>query len=356
MLKREDEHLMFDDRLLMLFGVPVVGVVVHLLFFSASWKEYWASCPEEFIEGIAYTLPFWMVFRALIIRIRKRYSEHYSSKRICLTVAGVVVLTPIVQMVVTLIVMSIRNVLGLEDSLVPTFARALFATYFVVITILLFYESVYFFQKYKIALVEKEQLKQMHVQSQLDNLRNQINPHFLFNSLNTLMNLIADDGDRAMQYLSKLSKFYRYTVSRKDDQLVPLATELDNLQIYTDLLRERFQEGIQVHLPQSIPQTALVLPLCLQLLVENAVKHNVVAPDRPLLVEVMIKEKGSKIVVRNNIQEKIEEVRSTGMGLGNIRERVALVTQQQIEVSSLDGVFQVSLPLVYASKNDPFTS
>ena len=97
-----------------------------------------------------------------------------------------------------------------------------------------------FFQKYKTAIVEKEQLRQAHIQSQLDNLRNQVNPHFLFNSLNTLMNLIPVDSKRAMNYLSKISKFYRYAVSNQEQSLVLLQTELKKCSIICRFIKGAF--------------------------------------------------------------------------------------------------------------------
>ena len=99
--------------------------------------------------------------------------------------------------------------------------------------------------------------------------------------MNTLMNLIPVDADRAMNYLSKLSKFYRYTVSNQEQSLVPLPKELENVNIYADLLKERFHRGINIQLPQNSTAKSQIIPLCLQLLIENAVKHNIVATKTP---------------------------------------------------------------------------
>ncbi len=204
----------------------------------------------------------------------------------------------------------------------------------------------YFLYKYKEAIVEKEQLKQAHTQSQLDNLRNQINPHFLFNSLNTLMNLIPMDSDRAMNYLSKLSKFYRYTVSNQEQTLVPLYTELENTKIYADLLHERFHNGIQIQFPDLKNTKVQILPLCLQLLIENAVKHNIVANKKPLTIQLELIENQTYIQVKNNIQKKIQPVSSTGMGLKNIKNRVAFFTDLPVIIEETETEFKVAIPLL----------
>jgi LytS/YehU family sensor histidine kinase len=195
--------------------------------------------------------------------------------------------------------------------------------------------------------LEKEQIQRAHIQGQLDNLRNQINPHFLFNSMNTLMNLIPADPERAMNYLSKLSKFYRYTVSNQEQSLVPLQTELDNVRIYSELLRERFHQGIQVRMPVQVEGNPTILPLCLQLLIENAVKHNIVASKKPLTIDIQIIQNGKYIKVKNNIQRKIQEVSSTGMGIKNIKNRVSFFTEDPLIITEDDEFFAVSVPLIY---------
>jgi len=116
--------------------------------------------------------------------------------------------------------------------------------------------------------------------------------------MNTLMNLIPLDANRAMNYLDKLSKFYRYTVSNQEQPLVPLNKELANVELYTDLLKERFRKGVDIILPPKTPEEAQILPLCLQLLIENAIKHNIVATKQPLKIVLELIENNQYIQVR----------------------------------------------------------
>lgn len=147
-----------------------------------------------------------------------------------------------------------------------------------------------------------------------------------------------------MNYLDKLSRFYRYTVSNQEQQLVPLETELENVTIYTDLLKERFHDGIQISLPEKSECEGQVLPLCLQLLIENAVKHNIVSKKKPL--QIIVNSEEDYIWVENNIQKRIHQVKSTGMGLKNIRERIAFFSDQPLLVEENADAFKVGVPLI----------
>jgi len=217
--------------------------------------------------------------------------------------------------------------------------------YILAFGIMAFYEATFFFHQYKIAIKETENLKTAQVQSQLENLRNQVSPHFLFNSLNTLMNLIPKDQDRAMSYLTKLSKFYRYTVSNQDESLVPITTEVENAITFADLLHERFGENITIDIECSAAIGKMTLPLSLQLLIENAVKHNIVSKSKPLHINIYCGTDGY-IHVENNLQPKIQAVSSTGSGLSNIKKRFAYFTDKAVLIKATNDKYLISLPLI----------
>ncbi len=341
------QYLAFDDRKMILYGIPLVALASPLIFFGLSFEEYIEAAHLEVPEGIVYTSIFWFYNRWLLITLRKQYDSLTNLvKRFTLQAVIILVSAPIISAIVTFLLGLLYDVTPLEDFCDPTLSQGLAATYFLTFSCLLLYDTIYFFHKYKEAIMEKEWIKKAHVQSQLDNLRNQINPHFLFNSMNTLMNLIPEEGDRARSYLGKLSTFYRYAVSKQEEATVPLSMEFENAKIYIDLLKERFADSLDISLPEHVPGNCHVLPLALQLLVENAIKHNIVSKNKPLKIDISLSSEGKHLVVRNNLQRKIQPVESTGMGLENIKKRISFFTDELLIVSNNQDTFEVRLPLI----------
>lgn len=352
MFKPNIQHLAFDDRLLTLLGIPLMALIIPFVFFGVDWQIYRQVWYQEYPESLIYTSVFWFSNRYLMIVLRKRFNAFSDTlRRFALQLAIITVMVPVFSIGIAVFLrIFVYDFFGLQDLMEPTFIQGLSSTYVLTFTVIMFYDAIYFFHKYKEAIVEKDRIQMAHVQGQLDNLRNQINPHFLFNSLNTLMNLIPTDPNRAMSYLDKLSRFYRYAVSNHVQHLAPLRTELESVQLFADLLKERFHEGIRFSLPEETTVNAQILPLALQLLIENAVKHNIVSRKKPLHIEVAIAEDGRAVLVRNNIQKRIRAVSSTGMGLKNIRTRLAFFTQEPLVVTEDDHYFCVVVPLIFSSQ------
>ena len=348
MLKAYLPELAFDDRKLMLISIPIVSFLSQFVFFGMELTQFLENFIVEYADSLAYVSVYWFVNRLLLIRLRRRFPAiSHVRKRVIIHLLIFTLLYPLVGTATHFFMKLVFSVFQVEEALQPTPFQAISATYFNTFAIILVYECIYLIKKYTEAVMETEQIKRAHLQGQLDNLRNQINPHFLFNSLNTLMNLIPLDSERAMSYLSKLSKFYRYTVSQQEESLVFLTKELENVQIFVSLLKERFRDAIHIELPQTVPTDARILPLCLQLLIENAVKHNIVSNKKPLHVWVSLEEESGYIVVKNNIQKKIQEVSSTGIGLNNIRTRIAFFSEEPLIVTEDPDHFTVSVPLIY---------
>ena len=179
----------------------------------------------------------------------------------------------------------------------------------------------------------------------MEGLKSQVNPHFLFNSLNTLIYIIPENTDRAIQFVQKLSKVYRYILEIRDKKLIPLEEELDFLHSYIFLLKERFGDNLEVNL--SIPSDILVqqvVPLSLQILFENAIKHNIISDKHPLKIEVFFKDE--KLVVQNNLQLKKQAMPSTKVGLQNIKNRYAFFTDEKVDINDDGPYFKVTLPLI----------
>lgn len=160
------------------------------------------------------------------------------------------------------------------------------------------------------------------------------------------MNLIPKDEHKAMNYLDKLSKFYRYSVGKNDNMTVPLQKELLNVNIYSELLKERFGDNISIDIRNGATHELHIPPMTLQLLIENAVKHNIVSKNKPLEIEVFINEDQDYVHVKNNLQKKIQAVQSTGMGLTNIKERIKYFTDKEMECIESKESFEVKIPLI----------
>jgi len=208
------------------------------------------------------------------------------------------------------------------------------------------------FQSYLTQLisVELERVQADHLGAQYELLKQQINPHFLFNSLSTLKAMIEIDDEHAVEFILKLSDFYRFTLENRKRDIIPLMEELSILNAYIFLLQARFEEGIS--LVNTIgPDHSLtyIPPFTLQLLVENCIKHNVVSVERPLRIKLYIQD--NHLIVENSVQLKKIPGASTAMGLENINQRYQHLIQQQIEIEKGAEKFKVILPLIYENSH-----
>ncbi|GAB3903502.1 hypothetical protein GCM10028803_32080 [Larkinella knui] len=207
-------------------------------------------------------------------------------------------------------------------------------------------ESVYSLNRWRENTLEKEQLKKINLQSQYESLKSQVNPHFLFNSLNSLSSLIADEPHRAEEFVDEMSKVYRYLLQTNEGELTTLEAELRFIQSYFHLLKTRYGAGIQLEVVIAEPfRTYQLPPLTLQMLVENAVKHNVIHANKPLLIEIKTSQVG-RLIVRNNLQRKTGKVISNQVGLSNIMAKYRLLAQNDPIVTADNSFFTVALPLM----------
>ncbi len=187
--------------------------------------------------------------------------------------------------------------------------------------------------------------EKQHILSRYEALRNQVNPHFLFNSLNTLSSLIQEDPLMAEAFVSRLTRVYRYVLEMKEGMTVPLEEEVQVVKHYLFLQQVRFDNALQVYWQFSEEVMELHLPpMTLQLLVENAVKHNVVSKTQPLVVELFVE--GTELIVKNNFQPRNEAVPSTGVGLQNLMARYALLGERVPAFGQKDDYFIARVPLL----------
>lgn len=193
--------------------------------------------------------------------------------------------------------------------------------------------------------IEAEQLRTEKLASQYQSLKDQLNPHFLFNALNALSNLVYEDADRSAAFIQKLSKIYRYVLDVQQEELVELKRELDFAQNFLELQKIRFDENLNFKVDVPHGKDWFLPPLSLQLLLENAIKHNIASQENPLYISII--QKGDELWVSNTFQPKTSQNEpSTGVGLENIRSRYRILSDQKPEIFQTAGEFLVKLPLL----------
>lgn len=262
----------------------------------------------------------------------------YPSKRFVVGLVATVVYTFLVMYVIGAIYTLSFNV-NLTSGVI----------YSVIITIVisLFMHSRAFLLDWKQSVVTAEQLKRESIAAKYESLKNQVNPHFLFNSFNALSNLVYEDQDKAVKFIKQLSEVYRYVLDTRDKEVVPLAEELKFLNAYGYLQQIRFGNKLCIEISVN-NTTAGVAPLALQMLIENAIKHNVVSEDDPLTVKVY--EADNFLVVENNLQKKTSLGEpSAGVGLENICKRYEFLSNDNVVILNNSKTFVVKLPLLTLS-------
>lgn len=220
-----------------------------------------------------------------------------------------------------------------------------------------FFHARSFMMNWKNAMTKETTQQQIVAKTEtakFESLKNQLDPHFLFNSLNVLTSLIGENPAQAEKFTTKLSKVYRYVLEQRNKDLVPIIEELNFAKTYMQLLGMRFEDAVKFNIPDIVSNNELkIVPLSLQLLLENAVKHNVVSSSKPL--EISIYEEDNYLIIENNINPKEAIGKSTKVGLQNIADRYGLITQRGVKIENNNKTFKVSLPLLYKMNDIMYT-
>jgi ligand-binding sensor domain-containing protein len=217
--------------------------------------------------------------------------------------------------------------------------------FYAVATISVFAFAFWFIRNREKRVKARERTEKEKIEFQFETLKNQVNPHFLFNSFNTLAGVIEEDKDTAVEYVIKLSDFYRDILVNREKETIPLATELEMIGNYYFLQTKRYKDNFRLSIDVPADKLGLgIPPLTLQLLVENAIKHNIISRDKPLEVKIFIED--DYLVVKNNLQRKLIHEPSTGLGLSNIMNRFRLLTRKPVKVEETPAGFCVSIPLL----------
>jgi LytS/YehU family sensor histidine kinase len=201
-----------------------------------------------------------------------------------------------------------------------------------------------FFQSWKNSLLETERVKAEMLSYKYEALQNQINPHFLFNSFNVLSDLVYEDQKKAVTFIKQMSQLFRYVLDSREKELVPIKEELDFIASYAYLLQTRFEDKLVFDIQVAAEANEMMVPMTLQFLIENCVKHNEISASKPLQINIFRDD--SLIFVKNNLQLKKAEDSSTGTGLSNMVQQYSYFTDRQIIIRETDKEFSVEVPII----------
>jgi sensor histidine kinase YesM len=337
-----------QERMIAAIIVPPIAVLLNYFVFGGAYFESWKGfLLATFITMLVVLIVYMLCSMVATILLNRFPNYSQTFKRIGL---GLFCYVTITAAAITIMFFG-YDYINLGGMLVKMDNYAWVLSVGIICNLLAtsFNEGAAFFEKWRKVVDEAEQLKKENLQSQLEGLKGQVNPHFLFNSLNSLSSLISEDPDKAEKFLDEMSKVYRYLLRTNEDGLTTLEAEMQFIQSYFHLLKTRYGDGLDMetiidnrYLEYQLP------PLTLQMLVENAVKHNMILKDRPLRILIMTTNSG-RLVVSNNLQRKDRMVSSNKVGLTNIVNKYRLMKQEEISVRDDGKEFAVVVPLIQQS-------
>lgn len=340
----------FRNHLLsaILVGTLIFFVFLTIYYFNGrfdanfDYNQLWQEYYENMIFAVILYLvnAYWLQY--LLIKYQQRI---FSAKIFALGMAGNVVLSLIGVFIARLILFIAIRKMGLIQFLANETPKDYSESMLISVFVALLFYSIWYYKHRQENKVKEQKIIAGTASAKFDALKNQLDPHFLFNSLNVLTSLIEEDPIQAQKFTTSLSKVYRYVLEQKDKDLVSVDEELEFARTYVRLLKMRFEDSIIFDLPDKAKDPeAKIVPLSLQLLLENAVKHNVVTNARPL--HISVEEKDGLLYVTNNLQEKQVVKKSSGVGLQNIRQRYGILTDKKVQINKTASTFSVQLPML----------
>lgn len=331
----------------------VIGTVIYFIFLAIYF--FTGRFDEGFDYQIAWTEYYKnMIFALILYMVNAYWIEHlvtvykhdlFTLKRFAIGITGNILISILGIFLSRIVLVVVLEKKPLMEFLANENLGYYQLSLIIAICISLMFYAVWYYKYRQENKVKEQKIIAGTASAKFDALKNQLDPHFLFNSLNVLTSLIEEDPDQAQKFTTSLSKVYRYVLEQKNKDLVSVDEEFQFAKTYVKLLKMRFEDSIHFDIPDnSSNPEAKIVPLSLQLLLENAVKHNVVTSARPLHIKVY--EEGDMLVVDNNIQEKQVVKKSSGVGLRNIQQRYDILTNRQVEITKSPNEFRVKLPML----------
>ncbi|WP_303311807.1 sensor histidine kinase [Hymenobacter sp. BT730] len=334
-------------RLLVL--LVLLSVVITAFTCNHCWGD-WKRQLITFCITFAYSAGLWLT-NGFAVNWLNRYASWKENliKRLLLTL----LVSLFGSLLVIVAINAVYRMILLDATLAslvaaPAWERYAFPLLITVICSLVMH-SRSFLLSWREALLRNERLQKEMAQAEAETLRQQLDPHFLFNSLNALTSLVEEEPQLAVRFIRQLSQVYRYVLDARGREVVSLRDELEFAESFLFLQRIRYGEALQVTLPtpDSVPPQAVVPPLSLQLLIENALKHNVATASQPLQLRIELDESGRQLRVQNTLRpRRVAPGESMGIGLPNLTARYRHLTQQPVQVVRSDAEFVVTLPVL----------
>ncbi len=341
-----------------IFQTIIKGIVVALvLFFVIIGIQYFLGRIIKLDSSLLNELLYYIIYGIVLSTINSVYFDFINQKfnwdsfstlkkyRIILGFVGSVFVTLFGIFFIRFTIKVVIEGLSFDYFIKNENKTHYLISLIITIIVSLIFHLIYFYKAYQENKVKEQKIIAGTASAQFESLKNQIDPHFLFNSLNVLSSLIEENPESAQKFTTSLSKVYRYVLEQKDKELVSVAEELKFAKTYMNLLKMRFENSITFEIPEGFDnEEAKVVPLSLQLLLENCIKHNVVSEAKPLHVKISIE--NNQLVVTNNLQKKEVLSDRKGVGLQNIVNRYAILTKRTVLVEENEQEFKIFLPIL----------
>ncbi len=321
--------------------IPFVGIFLAALFqldvnnrsLTTSWKYI--------IHAISITAGLWLGCMFIVTKLWDKFPwEKYPVKHLLLEISFILVYTNLFSFILYWAEVKIGLIEPVEE-----LSGSIVFTNLITLLITALHEAVEFYKQWKFNFSRSVRLEKDNIEAKYEALKAQVNPHFLFNSLNSLVTLV-DENEPAVEYINNLSEFLRYMMKSSERQLVLVRDEIDILGKYLNLQKLRFKENLKIEMDVDEKYFHYATPpLVLQMLAENCLKHNIISKEKPLTI--IVHAKPGWLSIENNLQRK-NELESTGQGLRNISERYRFFTTEQVKISQTNTIFKVSIPLLLA--------
>jgi len=341
----QNRFIQINDALFKWVGIPLTGVLIfHLSGFAIVSGNNIQALFIHYLYFITISFSIWITCNILHCSLR---NSLYRIKRLYIRIPLRYSIPIVVSWVLSFILLNIWNqaFAGGTVSFRDIFGSQIIITV-VSLQISSIYEIVYLYKERESDLVKVERSEKLKVQAQLDALKSQIDPHFIFNSLNTLSYLISQDQEKARLFNDTLAKVYRYILLNKEKDLVELKEEIEFASNYFYLLKIRYQIGLSmvIRMNNVNAEDYLIPPLSLQTLIENAIKHNHFSEKNALDIEISIGEELITVVNQRNLKKF--DIQSSKIGLSNLNERYSLIVNKNIGIQQTPEWFTVTLPLL----------
>ncbi len=319
--------------------IPAVGIALAILFSGVRLSPGGLTMIRYILHAVIMTSGLWIGCMLIVLFLWNKFPwEQTPEKHLILEIFLILLYTNAFSYGLYKIESHFKIVEETNELFM-----SIVVTNLITFLITAIHEAAEFYKQWKYNFSKSVRLEKDNIEAKYETLKSQINPHFLFNSLNSLTTIV-EENENAVAYIQNLSEFLRYMLKSRDRQLVLVREEIAILRKYVDLQHSRFQDNLRIEIDvdekyfhYSTP------PLVMQMLVENGIKHNIISKEKPLTITV--KAEKDWLVVENNLQKKSESY-STGQGLRNISERYGFFTTQQVKIHETNSTFRVSIPLL----------